>query len=93
MKGEGGKLPRFANLLVGARKTRWISTSSVKEMERVSSDLLGVEDWRWNMGYTEVTGVLGNRNQEAGEKQIRDKIAQLSSIFHAVAEYLAGLGH
>lgn len=44
MKGESGKLPRFANLLVGARKARRISTSSAKKMERVSSDLLGVED-------------------------------------------------
>lgn len=68
MKGEGGKLPRFANLLVGARKTRWISTSSVKEMERVSSDLLGVEDWRWNMGYTEVTGASGEQKSGGGRE-------------------------
>lgn len=70
MMREGGKLPRFANLLVGTRKARWISTSSVKGMERVSSDLLGVEDWRWNVGYTEVRGASGE--QKSGGRREAD---------------------
>lgn len=46
------------------------------------------------MGYTEIRGVYVEQDSGGqAEKQIRDKVAQLSSIFQTDVECLAGLGH